>query len=79
MTSLATGTDADLCSFFCPVHLDILTSLFIVLKNDRQKPTPKAAPPSEPQHQEVEVRREKGASEAEVKLAELVDNRADTI
>ena len=31
------------------------------------------------QHQEVAVRREKGASEAEVRLAELFDNRADTI
>ena len=38
------------------------------------KPAPKAAPPS---WHEVEVRREEEAPEAEVRLAEFFDNRAD--
>ena len=42
-----------------------------------EKPTAKAAPPSEPPTPRAQVRREKGASEAEVRLAELFNNRAD--
>ena len=43
------------------------------------KPTPRAAPPSETSMTRGEVRREKEASEAEVRLADFFDNHADTI
>ena len=47
----------------------------IVHQNRHRKPLH----PLSHQHQEVEARREKEVPEAEVRLAEFFDNRADTI
>ena len=47
--------------------------------NDRAKPTSKAAPPLSHQHQEEEVRREKGASEAGASLGSPTDSRVKCI
>ena len=49
--------------------------------NDRaqQEPNPNAATPSEPQRHEVEARRRKEVSRAEVILVSFFDNRVDTI
>ena len=44
-----------------------------------QKPTPKAATPSEPSRHEVEVCRGKEVSEAKVITVPFFDNRADVI
>ena len=51
----------DQCSFRHEIH-------------DRAKPTPKAAPSSEPPTPRVEVCREKGASEAEASLGSPTDS-----
>ena len=50
------------------------------MSNDRAKPTPKAAPPSEPQSSkhEVEACREKEMPEAEASLGNSIDPRVNT-
>ena len=44
-----------------------------------QKPTPKTAPPSQPQKHEVEVRREKETSEAEASLGSPTEGACTTL
>ena len=46
--------------------------------HERAKPTPKPLHPLSHQHQEVEARREKGASEAGARLGRPIDSRANT-
>ena len=46
--------------------------------NDRARPTTKTSPSLSHQLQEEEVRREKGASEAGVRLGRLINSRAKT-